>query len=108
LARRFFEAFNARDGDAIRDLVADDVEFRSPRGGAALQGEDGIRALLAAATDMNLRLQSKESPKLANDGRVAVPLDVAVGRDEVHGTAFFEVRDGRIAAFEALTEVMDR
>jgi hypothetical protein len=57
---------------------------------------------------MDLRLQPKGEPELANDGRVAVPLDVALGRDEVHGTAFFEVRDGRIAAFEALTELMDR
>ena len=106
LARRFIDALNARDVDALSELVTDDTEFRNPKGGAALRGYDGARALVAAAADTNLRLVPKRDPELANHGRAAVSLRVMVGGDEVHGTAFLEVRDGKVAAFEVLTEVM--
>jgi hypothetical protein len=43
------------------------------------------------------------------DGRVAVPVQVIVGAgDTVRGTALFEERDGRIAAFEVVSELVDR
>jgi hypothetical protein len=106
LALRFIDALNNRDSDAVIELVTDDTEFRNPKGGAVLRGYDGARALVAAAADMSLRLLPKGDPELANDGRVAVPLRVIAGSDEVHGTAFLEVRDGKLAAFEVVTEVV--
>jgi hypothetical protein len=46
---------------------------------------------------------------MEGDGRVAVPVQVIVGAgDTVRGTALFEVRDGRIAAFEVVSELVDR
>jgi hypothetical protein len=88
-------------------LLGEDAEFRNPRGGTLLRGEDGARALLLAAADADLTLVPKGGPELANDGRVAVPVQVVVGPDEMHGTAFFEVHDDRITAFEVVTEVVD-
>jgi hypothetical protein len=34
---------------------------------------------------------------------VTVPVRVVVRRSELHGTAMFDIRDGRISAFEVVT-----
>lgn len=103
LTQRFTDAFNARDLDALLELVTDDVAFRS-RTGADLSGEDGARELLRAAEDARVSLEPDDAPQTEDDGRVTLPVQVHTGRDQIHGTAVFEVRDGRIAAFEVVPD----
>jgi limonene-1,2-epoxide hydrolase len=101
-ARRFIAAFNERDAEALRKLVTDDVALRKVNGDA-LRGEDGLRALLEAAEDLDLRLVPLRSGTVeqGSDGtaRVAIPLRELIGPDDIERVAEFEVRDGRIAAF---------
>lgn len=106
---RFFDAFNARDLDGLLELVTEDTVFRNPQGGRSLTGEDGARALLLAAEDADLTLVRDRDESVEDDGRVAVPVRVVIGdRDDVHGTALFEIADGKIAAFEVVSELTDR
>jgi hypothetical protein len=101
-ARRFIAAFNARDAEALRKLVSEDVELRKVDGDA-LRGEDGLRALLTAADDLDLRLVPLRAGTVqqASDGatRVAIPLRELIGPDDIERVAEFELRDGRIVAF---------
>jgi ketosteroid isomerase-like protein len=107
--QRFFDAFNARDLDALRELVTEDTVFRSPQGGRALTGDRGARALLLAAEEAKLTLVRDGEEELADDGRMAVPVRVVIriGHD-MHGTALFEINDGKITAFEVVSELADR
>jgi ketosteroid isomerase-like protein len=108
LARRFIDALNAGDRDGVRAIVTDDVEFRNPNGGEALSGERGVRALVLAVADAGLQLVPEEDERVEG-GRVEVPVRVTLGGgDEFRGTALFETRDGRIAAFEVVSELVDR
>jgi hypothetical protein len=102
LTGQFVEAFNARDWDSFRELFTDDAEFRR-RGQPTLRGEEGARAVLAAAEDTNMRLEPRGEQELDGD-RVTLPVRVIAGTVAVDGTAVFELRDGKIAAFEVLTE----
>jgi ketosteroid isomerase-like protein len=106
LTRRFTEALNARDLETLRALVTDDIEFRKAQGGKTLRGDDGVKSLIAAAADADLRLIREGEERVEENGRVAVPVRVMVGRDDLGGTALFEVRDGKIAAFEVITELV--
>lgn len=104
LARRFMEAFNARDLDGVRALVTEDAEFRN-RTGRSFRGYDGVRDVLRAAEDAALTLaRAGEESIDGGGGRVTVPVHVQLGRDRLPGTAVFEVRDGRIAAFEVIRD----
>jgi ketosteroid isomerase-like protein len=104
--RRFIAALNARDLEAMLEMITDGTEFRS-RGRPTLRGRDGARDLVRTAKDRNLRLVLGGEPTVQGSEddrtRVAVPVTVAVGRDDVGGTAEFEIRDGKVAAFEVLT-----
>ena len=102
-ARRFIAAFNTRDLDRFEGLLVEDAEFRT-RQGRALRGDAGLRALITAAEDANIRLEPIRDPQVEGDGRVAVPVTVVTGKDRIRGTAVFEVRDGRIAAFEVVPD----
>jgi ketosteroid isomerase-like protein len=103
LARSFIDAFNARDLEGVRALVADDVEFRNRRG-RSFQGRDGVRDVLRAAETAHLVLVREGEPRVEDDGaRVIIPVRVAIGRDEMHEEAVFEVRDGKVAAFEVVS-----
>jgi hypothetical protein len=101
-ARRFVAAFNARDVEALRRIVTDDVALRRVDGGE-LRGEDGLRALLEAAEDLDLRLVPIRTGTVERgpDGtaRVAIPLRELIGPDDIERSAEFEIRDGRVAAF---------
>jgi ketosteroid isomerase-like protein len=101
VARDFIEALNGRDLDAMARLVADDAAFRTA--GAELpRGQEGLRALVAAAEDVNLRLVPFRPPSAEEvDGQVHVRLPVRelIGSDDIERVAEFEVRDGRVAAF---------
>jgi hypothetical protein len=101
IARRFVAAFNERDLDSLRRLVADDVELRTLSGGA-LRGHDGLATLLRVAEERELRLVPFRPPTVERDGeltRVAVPIRELIGPDDIERRAEFEIRDGRIAAF---------
>jgi ketosteroid isomerase-like protein len=101
LAQRFVEAFNLRDAAALRDLVAEDAEFRTLSGGS-LRGYDGLRALLETAEQRNLRLVPFRPPTVAREGdsvRVVVPIRELIGPDDIERTAEFEVVGARIVAF---------
>jgi hypothetical protein len=103
LARRFTGAFNMRDFDALRAVIADDAQFRT-RDGRTLRGADGARALLTAGEDANIRLEPTGEPEADDQGRVTMPVRVVTGPDAIRGTAVFEIRDGRIAAFEVVPD----
>jgi hypothetical protein len=101
LALRFVEAFNIRDAASLRDLVADDAEFRT-LGGDSLRGHDGLRALLGIAEERKLRLVPFRPPTVEQEEdnvRVIVPIRELIGPDDIERTAEFEVRGGRIVAF---------
>jgi hypothetical protein len=104
--RRFIEALNARDVEALREVLAEDAELRTSSG-RALHGERGIEGLVKAAADLDV-LIVRDGPERVedNDGvtRVSVPVRELIGRAEVQGTALFELRDGRIAAFQVAAD----
>jgi ketosteroid isomerase-like protein len=106
--RHFIAALNARDLEEILELITDDTEFRSS-GRSTLRGRDGARDLVRTAKERNLRLVLGGEPTVQgredDRTRVAVPVTVVVGRDDVGGTADFEIRDGKVAAFEVLTSL---
>jgi hypothetical protein len=101
VARRFLDAFNARDREALRALVTEDAEFRRPRD-EVLRGPEGAGKLLAAAEDLDLRLVPfRDATVDEQDGRirVAMPVRELIGPDDIERVAEFEIRDGHIAAF---------
>ena len=102
LIDRFFEALNSRDLESFRELLADDVEFHTPRG-TALRGVDEAKAIIDASEKSGLRLSATGEPQVDGD-TVRVPvLERTHGRDSSEGTAEFELRDGRVAAFHIAT-----
>jgi ketosteroid isomerase-like protein len=101
LANRFVEAFNARDVDALRQLITEGAEFRRVSG-EALRGYDGLRALVHAAQDADLRLVPFRTGDVEEHGDavvVTLPIRELIGPDDVERVAEFEILDGRIAAF---------
>jgi limonene-1,2-epoxide hydrolase len=101
-ARRFLDAFNERDFDALRALITDDVELRTVDG-RAWRGVDGARDLLDEARKMNLRVIGLHRGEHAEerDGSVWVELRVRelIGNADIERIADFEIRQGRIASF---------
>jgi hypothetical protein len=101
IAQRFVEAFNIRDAETLRDVVADDAELRTLSGGS-LRGHDGLRALLETAEERDLRLVPFRPPTVEREGdkaRVIVPIRELIGPDDIERTAEFEIVGGRIVAF---------
>lgn len=101
LALRFIDAFNTRDAESLRRLVAQDADFRT-MSGRVLHGHHGLGPLLEAADEYDLRLVPLHPPTAERDGdtvRVTVPLRELIGPDDIERRAEFEVRDGRIVAF---------
>jgi limonene-1,2-epoxide hydrolase len=101
VARRFIDAFNDRDADALSELVTDDVELRK-YSGEALHGRERVRALLDAAEDLDLRLfPFRPGSVEARDGAVEARLPVreVIGTADIERVAVFEIRDGRVATF---------
>jgi hypothetical protein len=101
LALRFVDAFNTRDAEALRDLVAEDVELRNMKG-AALRGHDGLRTLLQTAEDRDLRLVPLRPPTVERDGeivRVTMPIRELIGPDDIERRVEFDIREGRIVGF---------
>jgi ketosteroid isomerase-like protein len=101
-ARRFLDAFNERDVEAMRALVTDDAEL-SITDGRSWTGADGAEELLDAARELDLRLIPLQRGEHAEerDGVVYVELRVRelIRFDDVERIADFVVRDGHVASF---------
>ncbi|MCW3015230.1 MAG: hypothetical protein JWO02_2322 [Solirubrobacterales bacterium] len=100
-ARRFIDAFNERDVDSLQALAADDIELRRVRGDA-LRGRDGVRALVATAEELDIRLVPLRPANVdEHDGlvRVTQPVRELIGPDDIERRMELEVRDGRVASF---------
>jgi hypothetical protein len=105
VTRLFIEGLNARDLETLRGYVTEDVEFRT-RDGRALRGPDAVELLVTAAAGTNLFLARVGSETVEGSGRVSVPVRVLLGSgDTLKGTAVFELRDGKVAEFEVITDV---
>jgi hypothetical protein len=111
VTHRFIEALNARDIDALEELIADNAEFRTSEG-KVLTGREGAKTLAAAADDAGVTLADPGEEAIteerdADDGdvvRVVVPVDVIVRGSRLPGTAHFGIRDSRVAEFEVVTQ----
>jgi ketosteroid isomerase-like protein len=104
LTRLFTEALNARDYEATRALVAEDVELRGPYG-SALRGYPAASELLEAAAHVDLVVVRTALEELEQeDGaiRVTVPIRELFHNEELFRTAVFRVRDGAITSYETL------
>jgi hypothetical protein len=100
--RLFIEGLNARDIETLRAAVTPDVELRTPDG-AALRGYEGLEHIVHAAVEADLLLARQGAEQVDEDSgatRVHVPVREFIRKSELHGTATFEIRDGRIATFE--------
>jgi ketosteroid isomerase-like protein len=103
VTRLFTEAFNARDLEAARGLMSDDIEFRGPNG-SELRGEEAAREVFDAAQRFDVIVVRTQAEEIREDDpvvRVSVPVRELVGKDELFRTAEFELRGFRVAAFEA-------
>jgi ketosteroid isomerase-like protein len=104
LTRLFTEALNARDYEAMRALVAEDVELRGPRG-SALRGYPAASELLEAVAHVDLvavRTALEELEQEDGATRVTVPIRELIHNEELFRTAVFRVRDGAITSYETL------
>ena len=104
LTRLFTEALNARDYEAMRALVAEDVELRGPRG-SALRGYPAASELLEAVAHVDLvvvRIALEELEQEDGATRVTVPIRELIHNEELFRTAVFRVRDGAITSYETL------
>lgn len=104
LTRRFIDAFNDRDFDALREVVAEDVDLRKFNGDR-FRGHEGLRTFLDEAEQQELRFVPFRTATVeegVDRARIMQPLREVIGPDEIERTAEFEIRDGRIAAFRLL------
>jgi hypothetical protein len=106
VARLFIEALNARDRDALRALVTEDVAFPTPQG-KALAGEHGLEAIIDASVDADLLLARIGSEAIEDRGgtaHVVMSVREFVQLSKVRGRAVFDVVGDRVASFEVLTD----
>jgi ketosteroid isomerase-like protein len=104
LTRLFTEALNARDYEAARALVAEDVELRGPNG-SARRGYPAASELLEAVAHLDMVVVRTALEELEQeDGvtRVTVPIRALMDNEELFRTAVFRVRDGAITSYETL------
>ena len=104
VTRLFIEAFNARDYEAVRALVSDDVEVHGPNG-SSLRGHPAASELLETAGHLDLLVVRTALEEVESDDggvRVNVPIRELARREELFRTAVFRVREGAITSFEIL------
>lgn len=104
LTRLFIEALNARDFDATRALVSEDVEFRGPNG-ASLRGYPAASELVETAAHLDMVVVRTALEEIDEDDgatRVTVPIRELFRHEELFRTAVFRIRDGAIASYETL------
>jgi ketosteroid isomerase-like protein len=101
VARSLIAAFNARDLDALRELVAEDAELRTLRGDA-LRGHEGLQAIVRTAEELDIRLvpvRDETVEEREGGARVAVPVRELIGPDDIERTLELELRGGRVSVF---------
>jgi hypothetical protein len=101
VARRFIDIFNARDVDALCQVITEDAELGT-MGGEPRRGPDGARELLSVAGERGLRLVPLRPGEVEEqDGRVRVTLPVRelIGPDDIERIAEIDIRDGRVGKF---------
>jgi SnoaL-like domain len=101
LAQRFIDAFNDRDMNGLRALIAPDATLRTLTGDA-LHGHEGLDALLRAAEDLDVRLVPFRTPHVERDGEdvhVTAPIRELIGPDDIERTVELDISDGRIVGF---------
>ena len=107
MTHRFIEALNARDEEELEQLVADDAEFTTPAG-TALRGHDAVEKIVRAADDAGVMIVRAAGQPIEEtvDGvlRLALPVNVTVHKSNLHGTAHFELRDGKVTRFRVVTD----
>ncbi len=64
IARTYFDAWGARDYDALRSVLADDVSFRGPLGSAddAESAMGGLRGMAEMTTHLEIRKMIADGP----------------------------------------------
>jgi ketosteroid isomerase-like protein len=101
LIRRFYEAFDRRDGDAMAACYAADARFDDPVFPGLTDDEPGDmwRMLTARAADLKIELREHEADDSTGSARwIATYTFTQTGRpvvNDVHAT--FRFRDGLIA-----------
>jgi hypothetical protein len=106
LTRLFIEAFNARDYDAARALVSDDVELRGPNR-SSLRGHAAVNELLETAAHLDLIVVRTAAEEIVDDDgavRVTVPIRELARREELFRSAVFHVSHGAITSYGTLGE----
>jgi RNA polymerase sigma-70 factor (ECF subfamily) len=105
LSRRFFDAFRDGDVDALRELLAADVQMvgdsggRAPQWGKGVFGADKVARVLAALNGPLTRIGVHVEPREVNGQPGAIFRD----RDgKVLNTWTLDVADGRIQAIRAV------
>ncbi|WP_327002214.1 RNA polymerase sigma-70 factor [Dactylosporangium sp. NBC_01737] len=105
LAERFFEAFREGDIEALRDLLAADVQMTSDSGGKAprlprtIHGADNVARVLAAVAEPLARIGAVVQPQQVNGQPGAILSD----RDERPVNALsLDILDGRIQAIRVV------
>jgi hypothetical protein len=109
LTRRFIEALNARDVDGLAEISDDGIELRHPRGGPPLRGREGLERVVQAAVDADVLLARAGEPEVNSENgvtHVKQAVRETVRGSEIRGTAIFEVRAGKITAFEIESELL--
>jgi len=106
--RRMYERFNAREIDAVIELMRRDVDWPNALLGTRVVGHDGVRAYwLAQFAEFDPRVEPLGFEPLA-DGRVRVLVDQSLfdleGDLIGHGRVFhdYEFRDGLIARMDVV------
>ncbi len=100
--REFIEAVEQHDVDALLDLMADDVEFRSPVVFKQYTGREAVGHILRAV--MQVFEDFRYVNTLSNDrGGHALVFEANVGDRSLEGCDFIETdADGRISRFTVM------
>jgi hypothetical protein len=102
---RFRQAVEARDLDAVRELLADEVVLNSPVAHKPIVGRDAVAQVLAfaAATFEDFRYEAQ----VADGDRGALIFRARVGERELQGLDFLRVgADGLIAELTVMVRPM--
>jgi hypothetical protein len=98
----FLDAFNERDWEAMRGLIADDVELRTVDG-RQWRGVDGARELLETAEQKQWRLlplrRGQHAEERGDSVWVEMRLRELIGPDDIERLADFQIQDRRVKSF---------
>jgi hypothetical protein len=101
-AHLFVDALNERDADAMRAVLADDVELRLVDG-RSWRGAESVAAFLDTVREMELRVIPLHRDELAGERDRVVYVELRVREvlryDDIERIADFAVRDDRLTSF---------